>query len=58
MDAIARAGAPGVAVVDVAVEGMIATSFEYDKSKTGNGMLSNGKGGWNSEDWSNAEEEE
>lgn len=49
---------PGVAVMDVAVEGMIATSLDYDNTKKGDGMLSNGKGGWNSEDWSNAEEGE
>lgn len=49
---------PAMTLVDIAVEGMIAVSLQYDAEKKGGQMLSNGKGGWSSEDWADSENEE
>lgn len=49
---------PATTLVDVAAEGMIAASLTYNPGKFGSDMLSNGKGGWSSDNWAAADCEE
>lgn len=43
---------PEMAVIDMAVENLIAASLTIDAGKIGDQQLSNKGGGWNSDDWS------
>lgn len=41
-----------MAVIDMAVENLIAASLTIDAGKSGDQQLSNKGSGWNSDDWS------
>ena len=43
---------PEMAVIDMAVENLIAASLTIDAGKSGDQQLSNKGSGWNSDDWS------
>lgn len=48
---------PEMAVIDMAVENLIAASLTIDAGKSGDQQLSNKGGGWNSDDWSDLDDD-